>query len=61
MTSWCFEHLTPGNGIYMLFADWAEQSKRTKSDLLAHAEEGRDYIRITHTIYLNQHAIDAGG
>jgi hypothetical protein len=44
-----FEHLTPGNGIYVLFADWAEQSQRTKTDLLTHAEVGKDYIRITHT------------
>ena len=44
-----FEHLTPGNGIYMLFADWAEQSQRTKTELLTHGEEGKDYIRITHT------------
>jgi hypothetical protein len=44
-----FEHLTPGNGIYMLFDDWAEQSKRTKTDLLTYGEEGKDYIRITHT------------
>lgn len=43
-----FEHLTPGNGIYLLFADWSEQSKRTKMDLLTHAEQGRDFIRITH-------------
>ena len=33
----------------MLFADWAEQSQRTKTDLLTHGEEGKDYIRITHT------------
>jgi hypothetical protein len=44
-----FEHLTPGNGIYLLFADWSEQSKRTKTDLLSHAEQGKDFIRITHT------------
>ncbi len=44
-----FEHLTPGNSIYMLFADWAEQSQRTKTDLLTHGEDGKDYIRITHT------------
>jgi hypothetical protein len=44
-----FEHLTPGNGIYILFADWASQSQRTKTDLLTNAQEGRDFIRITHT------------
>lgn len=44
-----FEHLSPGNGIYILFADWAEQSQRTKTDLLTYGEEGKDYVRITHT------------
>ena len=44
-----FEHLTPGNGIYILFSDWATQSQRTKLDILTHAEEGKEYIRITHT------------
>lgn len=44
-----FEHLTPGNGIYILFADWATQSQRTKTDLLTHAEKGKDFLRITHT------------
>lgn len=44
-----FEHLTPGNGIYILFADWATQSQRTKTDLLTNANEGNDYVRITHS------------
>ena len=44
-----FEHLTPGNGIYILFADWATQSQRTKTDLLTHAEKGKDFLRVTHT------------
>jgi len=43
-----FDHLTPGNGLYILFGDWEEQSQRTKTDLLANGEEGKDYIRITH-------------
>lgn len=44
-----FEHLTPGNAIYMLFADWAEQSQRSKTELLTQAEEGKDFLRITHS------------
>jgi hypothetical protein len=43
-----FEHLSPGNGIYLLFADWATQSQRTKTDLLTNGQEGKDYIRVTH-------------
>lgn len=44
-----FEHLTPGNGIYLLFQDWAVQSQRTKTDLLKNGNEGVDYVRIVHT------------
>jgi hypothetical protein len=44
-----FEHLTPGNGTYVLFGDWEVQSQRTKSDLLSNGVEGIDYIRIIHT------------
>jgi hypothetical protein len=44
-----FDHLTPGNGVYVMFADWAAQSQRTKTDLLMNAQEGKDYIRIFHT------------
>lgn len=44
-----FEHLKPGNSIYVMFGDWTEQSQITKTDLLTNAVEGRDFIRITHT------------
>lgn len=44
-----FEHLAPGNATYVLFADWAIQSQRTKTDLLANGVEGKDYIRVIHS------------
>jgi hypothetical protein len=44
-----FENMRDGNAIYILFADWRERSQQTKTELLAHAVEGIDYVRIIHS------------
>jgi hypothetical protein len=44
-----FEHMLTGNAVYIMFADWREQSQRTKTELLANGKEGLDFIRVTHT------------
>lgn len=44
-----FENMKDGNAIYILFADWRQRSQQTKTDLLEHAVEGTDYVRIIHS------------
>lgn len=44
-----FENMKDGNAIYILFADWRQRSQQTKTDLIEHAVEGTDYVRIIHS------------
>lgn len=43
-----FENMEYGNAIYAMFADWENQSKTTRQELLASGRQGRDFIRIPH-------------
>jgi hypothetical protein len=43
-----FENMQYGNAIYAMFTDWAEQSKKTKQELLASGGQGKDFVRIPH-------------
>jgi hypothetical protein len=42
------ENMEYGNAIYVMFADWKEQSKKTRQELLASGREGKDFIRVPH-------------
>lgn len=44
-----FENMKNGNAVYILFADWRQRSQQTKTDLLDHAVEGTDYVRVIHS------------
>jgi hypothetical protein len=43
-----FENMEYGNAIYAMFADWENQSKKTRQELLASGREGKDFIRVPH-------------
>lgn len=43
-----FENMEYGNAIYAMFKNWAEQSKKTKLELLASGRAGKDFVRIPH-------------
>ena len=45
-----FENMEYGNAIYVMFGDWAEQSKRSRQELLASGQEGKTFIRIPHVL-----------
>ncbi len=44
-----FENMDYGNAIYVMFADWEQQSRKTRLELLASGRGGRDFIRVQHT------------
>jgi len=43
-----FENMEYGNAVYAMFADWKDQSKKTRQELLASGREGKDFIRVPH-------------
>ena len=43
-----FENMEYGNAIYAMFADWENQSKKTRQELLASGRQGKDFIRVPH-------------
>jgi hypothetical protein len=43
-----FENVEYGNAIYVMFADWEQQSKRSRQELLASGQEGKTFVRIPH-------------
>jgi hypothetical protein len=43
-----FENVEYGNAIYVMFADWKQQSQRSRLELLASGQEGKTFVRIPH-------------
>lgn len=43
-----FENVEYGNAIYVMFADWEQQSKRSRQELLDSGQEGKTFVRIPH-------------
>jgi hypothetical protein len=43
-----FENMEYGNAVYAMFADWEDQSKKTRQELLASGREGKDFVRVPH-------------
>ncbi len=43
-----FENVEYGNAIYVMFAEWEQESKRSRQELLASGQEGKTFVRIPH-------------
>ena len=43
-----FENMEYGNAIYVMFANWAVESQKSRQQLLDSGREGKDFIRVPH-------------